>query len=74
VSLETDRDPILPCRVLNILRRKGELVRRMLLEDRGDAFHISCLVDVGTNSSHLRAFLQSVPGIRVREFRRWASR
>ena len=69
VSLETDRDPILPCRVLGILRRKGALVGRMVLEDHGDLFSISFLARLPGTGHHLSALLYTVPGVRVKEFR-----
>ncbi len=69
VSLETDRDPILPCRVLGILRRKGALVGRLVLEDRGGLFSISLLARLPvTDPVHLSALLHTVPGVRVKEF------
>jgi hypothetical protein len=74
VSLETDRDPILPCRVLNTLRRKGALVRRLVLEDHGESFSMSVLMGLpGTGPSHLSALLHTMPGVRVKESGEWPS-
>ena len=75
VSLETDRDPILPCRVLNTLRRKGAQVRRLALEDHGESFSMSILIGLpsGTDPAHLSALLHTMPGARVKESGEWPS-
>ena len=65
LQLETERDPISTCRLMNIFRRKGVSVLRLELESGPASLSILALVETKESDvPHLFHFLRRTEGVR----------
>ena len=65
LKLETEKDPITVCRLMNILRRKGVSILRLELEAVGLSFAVTAVVDTRESDvPHLYNFLRRTEGVR----------
>jgi acetolactate synthase regulatory subunit len=64
-ALEAEDDPIIPCRLLNVLRRKGVHINTLTMSERTTALSIMAVVDLPEESvAHIFDFLRRMAGIR----------
>lgn len=64
LKLETEKDPIIICRLMNIFRRKGVSILRLELEAIGSTFAVTALVDTRESDvPHLFNFLRRTEGV-----------
>lgn len=65
MALETEKDPIAICRLMNIFRRKGVSILRLELESGASNFSLSALVETrDSDVPHLFHFLRRTEGVR----------
>jgi hypothetical protein len=65
LALETERDPISTCRLMNIFRRKGVSVLRLELESGPSGFSLAALVETRESDlAHIFNFLRRTEGVR----------
>ena len=65
LELETERDPISTCRLMNIFRRKGVSVLRLELESRPASYAMMALVETRESEvAHVFHFLRRTEGVR----------
>jgi hypothetical protein len=65
VALETENDPIIPCRLMNVLRRKGlKIVTLAMAAGSGDFSVMSVLEAPEPEMEHLFHFLRRTEGVR----------
>jgi len=65
LALETERDPISTCRLMNIFRRKGVSVLRLELESGPSSFSLAALVETRESDvPHIFNFLRRTEGVR----------
>ncbi len=65
LELETERDPIAICRLMNIFRRKGVSVLRLELDSDASTFSLIALVETRESDvPHLFHFLRRTEGVR----------
>src|ERR1051326_3625509 len=71
LTLESDRDPIVLCRLMNIFRRKGLELDTMALGAKPDAYSLMTLVDSPESEvDHIFNFLRRTDGVRGVSFYR----
>lgn len=64
LTLESDRDPIVLCRLMNIFRRKGLSIETMTLAAKPEAYSCMVVVDTpGTEIDHIFNFLRRTEGV-----------
>ena len=64
LTLESDRDPIVICRLMNIFRRKGLSIETLTLTAKPESFSCITVVDTpGTDIDHIFNFLRSTEGV-----------
>ena len=64
LALETEKDPIAICRLMNIFRRKGVSILRLELESGASNFSLSALVETrDSDVPHLFHFLRRTEGV-----------
>ncbi|HEV2495208.1 MAG TPA: hypothetical protein VG204_19280 [Terriglobia bacterium] len=64
LALETEKDPIAICRLMNIFRRKGVSILKMDLESGASSFSLSALVETrDSDVPHLFHFLRRTEGV-----------
>jgi acetolactate synthase small subunit len=65
LTLESDRDPIVLCRLMNIFRRKGLEIETMALGARPESYSLMALVDSPESEvDHIFHFLRRTDGVR----------
>ena len=71
LTLESDRDPIVLCRLMNIFRRKGLELQTMALGAKPEAYSLMALVDSPESEvDHIFNFLRRTDGVRGVSFYR----
>jgi acetolactate synthase regulatory subunit len=64
LTLESDRDPIVLCRLMNIFRRKGVEIETMALGAKPEAYSLMALVDSPESDvDHIFNFLRRTDGV-----------
>jgi acetolactate synthase regulatory subunit len=64
LTLETERDPIVICRLMNIFRRKGLSIETMALAAKPEGYSCITVVDTpGTEIDHIFNYLRSTEGV-----------
>jgi acetolactate synthase regulatory subunit len=65
LTLESDRDPIVLCRLMNIFRRKGLEIETMALGAKPEFYSLMALVDSPESEvDHIFHFLRRTDGVR----------
>jgi hypothetical protein len=65
LTLETEKDPIATCRLMNIFRRKGVAILKLELASAAAGFSLSALVETrDADVPHLFHFLRRTEGVR----------
>jgi acetolactate synthase regulatory subunit len=65
LTLESDRDPIVLCRLMNIFRRKGLEIETMALGAKPESYSLMALVDSPESEvDHIFHFLRRTDGVR----------
>lgn len=65
LALETEKDPIATCRLMNIFRRKGVGILKLELASAETGFALSALVETrDSDVPHLFHFLRRTEGVR----------
>ena len=65
LELETDKDPIATCRLMNIFRRKGVGIVTLSLEAGAAEFSMKALVETAESEvAHIFNFLRRTEGVR----------
>ena len=65
LALETEKDPIAICRLMNIFRRKGVSILKLELTSLATSFALSALVETrDSDVPHLFHFLRRTEGVR----------
>lgn len=65
LKLETDRDPIVICRLMNIFRRKSVAIENMTLAANAESFSCVAVVDTpAAEIDHMFNFLRRTDGVR----------
>jgi len=71
LTLESDRDPIVLCRLMNIFRRKGLELEAMALGAKPEAYSLMALVDSAESEvDHIFNFLRRTDGVQGVSFYR----
>ena len=64
LTLESDRDAILLCRLMNIFRRKGLEIETMALTAKSESYSVMAVVDTPqADVDHIFNFLRSTDGV-----------
>jgi hypothetical protein len=64
LTLESDRDPIVFCRLMNIFRRKGLEIETMVLAAKPECYSLMALVDIPqADVDHIFNFLRRTDGV-----------
>ena len=64
LTLESDRDPIVICRLMNIFRRKGLTIETLALSARPESYSCITVVDTpGADIDHIFNFLRRTEGV-----------
>jgi len=64
LTLESERDPIVICRLMNIFRRKGLSIETMALASKPEGYSCITVVDTpGTDIDHIFNFLRRTEGV-----------
>jgi acetolactate synthase regulatory subunit len=64
LTLESERDPIVICRLMNIFRRKGLSIETMALAAKPEGYSCVAVVDTpGTEIDHIFNFLRRTEGV-----------
>ncbi len=65
LTLESDRDPILLCRLMNIFRRKGLEIETLTLTANPESYSLMAVVDSAhADADHVFNFLRQTEGVR----------
>ncbi|TAM83674.1 MAG: hypothetical protein EPN47_06075 [Acidobacteria bacterium] len=65
LTLESDRDPIVLCRLMNIFRRKGLEIETMALGAKPEVYSLMAVVDSPESEiDHIFNFLRGTDGVR----------
>ncbi len=71
ISLETNEDPIVACRLMNIFRRKGLKVVTLAMSGQPAGYTLMVLVETPEGQAdHIFNFLRSIPGVEHVEYYR----
>lgn len=71
LTLESDRDPIVLCRLMNIFRRKGLEIETMALGTKPEAYSLMALADTTEpEADHIFNFLRRTDGVQHVSFYR----
>ena len=64
LTLESDRDPIVICRLMNVFRRKGLSIETLALAAKPEGYSCITVVDTpGTEIDHIFNFLRRTEGV-----------
>ena len=64
LTLESERDPIVICRLMNIFRRKGLSIETMALASKPEGYSCMAVVNTpGTDIDHIFNFLRRTEGV-----------
>ncbi|MCL5005882.1 MAG: hypothetical protein M1404_05055 [Acidobacteria bacterium] len=64
LTLESDHDPIVICRLMNIFRRKGLTIETMTLASKSEGYSCITVVDTpGTEIDHIFNYLRRTEGV-----------
>lgn len=66
LTLESDRDSIVLCRLMNIFRRKGMEIETMALDAKPESYSLMAVVDTPqANINHIFHFLRRTDGVQA---------
>ncbi len=64
LTLESERDPIVLCRLMNIFRRKGVSIETMALASKPEGYALTAVVDTAESEiDHIFNFLRRTEGV-----------